>query len=67
MENTLSKNFSVIQTNAIKDHKRLKYDLKSVAQTFSKFYFNLAETLLKNLLNSPNKSDRKPEQNSPIL
>ena len=67
MENTLSKNFSVIQTNAIEDHKRLKYDLKSVAQTFSKFYFNLAETLLKNLLNSPNKSDRKPEQNSPIL
>ena len=49
---TLSKKFSVVQKNAIEDHKRLKYDLKSVAQTFSKFYFNLAETLLKNLLNS---------------
>ena len=32
----LSKNFSV-QTNAIEDNKRLKYDLKSVSQTFAKF------------------------------
>ena len=53
----LSKKFSVVQTNAIEDNKRLKYDLKSVAQTFAKFYSNLAETLLKNLQNSLNKFD----------
>ena len=53
----LSKKFSVDKTNAIKDNKRLKYDLKSVAQTFAKFYSNLIESLLKNLQNSPNKSD----------
>ena len=51
----LSQNFSVVQTNAIEDKKRLKYDLKSVAQTFAKFYSKLAESLLKNLSNSPNK------------
>ena len=51
----LPKKFSVVQTNAIEDDKRLKYDLKSVAQTFAKFYSNLAESLLKNLPNSPNK------------
>ena len=53
----LSKNFSVVQTNAVEDNKHLKYDLKSVAQTFSKFYSNLAESLLNNLSNSPNKFD----------
>ena len=53
----LSKKFSVVQTNAIEDNKRLKYDLKSVAQTIAKFYSNLAESLLKNLTNSPNKFD----------
>ena len=31
--------------------------MKSVAQTFAKFYTNLAESLLKNLRNSPNKLD----------
>ena len=31
--------------------------MKSVAQTFAKFYSNLAESLLKNLPNSPNKFD----------
>ena len=51
-----SKNFSVVQTNAIEE-KRLKYELKSVAQTFAKFYSTLAESLLKNLPNSPNKFD----------
>ena len=55
----LSKKFSVVQTNAVEDNKHLKYDLKSVAQTFAKFYFNLAESLLKNLPNSPNKFDIK--------
>ena len=40
--------------NAIQDNKHLKYDLKSVAQTF---YFNLAESLLKNLPNSTTKCD----------
>ena len=50
----LSKHFSFAQTNAIEDNKRLKYDLKSVAQTFAKFSSNLAESLLKN---SPNKFD----------
>ena len=34
----LSKNFSVDQTNAIEDNKHLKCDLKSVAQTFAKFF-----------------------------
>ena len=53
----LSKKVLVVQTNAIEDNKRLKYDLKSVAQTFAKFYSNLAESLLKNLPNSPNKFD----------
>ena len=53
----LPKNFLVVQTNAIEDNKRLKYDLKSVTQTFAKFYSNLAESLLKNLPNSPNKFD----------
>ena len=45
------KKFSV-QTNAFEDNKHLKYDLKSIAQTFAKFYFNLAESLLKNIPNS---------------
>ena len=31
--------------------------MESVAQTFAKFYSNLAESLLKNLPNSPNKFD----------
>ena len=31
--------------------------MKSIAETFAKFYFNLAESLLKNLSNSPNKFD----------
>ena len=31
--------------------------MKSVAQTFAKFYSNLAESSLKNLTNSPNKFD----------
>ena len=53
----LSKKFSVVQTNAIENNKRLKYDLKSVAQIFAKFYSNLAESLLKNLPNSPSKFD----------
>ena len=61
MENTkslgLSKNLYVVLTNAIEDNKHLKYDLKSVAQTFAKFYSNLAESLLKNILNSPRKFD----------
>ena len=46
------KNFSVVQINVIEDNKRLKYDSKSVAQTFAKFYSTLAESLLKNLPNS---------------
>ena len=53
----LSRNFSLVQKNAIEDNKRLKYDLKSVAQTFAKLYSNLAESLLMNLPNSPNKLD----------
>ena len=53
----LSKKSSVVQTNAIEDNKRLKYGLKSVAQNFAKFYSNWAESLLKNLPNSPNKFD----------
>ena len=51
----LSKKISVVQTNVSEDNKRLKYNLKSVTQTFAKFYSNLAESLLKNLPNSPNK------------
>ena len=43
--------------NAIEDNKRLKYDSKSVAQTFAKFYSSLAESLLNNFPNSPNKFD----------
>ena len=31
--------------------------MKSIAETFAKFYSNLAESLLKNLSNSPNKFD----------
>ena len=53
----LSKKNSVVETNAIENNKRLIYNLKSVAQTFAKFYSNLAESLLKNLPNSPNKFD----------
>ena len=53
----LSRNLSVVQANVIEDNKRLKYDLKSVAQTFTRFYSNLAESLLKNLPNSSNKFD----------
>ena len=34
----LSKHFSVVQTKANEDNKCLKYDLKSAAQTFAKFY-----------------------------
>ena len=49
----LVQKFSVVQTNAIEGNKRLKYDSKSVAQTFAKFYSTLAESLLKNLPNSP--------------
>ena len=48
---------SVVQTYAIENNKRLKYDLKSVAQTLAKLYSNLAESLLKNLRNSTNKFD----------
>ena len=48
---------NLVQTNAIEDNKPLKYNLKPVAQTFPKFYSNLAESLLKNLPNSPNKFD----------
>ena len=51
----LSKKFSVAEINAIEDNKHLKHYLKSVAQTFAKLYSNLAESLLKNLPNSPNK------------
>ena len=47
----------VAQTNTIEDNKGLKYDLKSAAQTFTSFYSNLAELLLKNLPNSPIKFD----------
>ena len=35
----LSKNFSVVQTNAIEDNKYLKYNVKSVGQTFCKILF----------------------------
>ena len=48
---------SVVQTYAIENNKRLKQDLKSVAQTLAKLYSNLAESLLKNLRNSTNKFD----------
>ena len=47
----------MVQTNAIADNKRLKCDLKSVAKTFGKSYSNLAESLLENFINSPNKFD----------
>ena len=40
----LSKNFSVVQTNAIEDNKHLQYDLKTVDQTFWKVYPNLTES-----------------------
>ena len=53
----VQKKFPVVQTNVIEDNKRLQYGLKSVAQTFAKFYSNLAESLIKNLPNSPNKLD----------
>ena len=53
----LSKKFSAVQTNAIEDNKRLKYDLKSVVQTFAKFCSNLAQSLLKNLPNFPDEFD----------
>ena len=43
----LSKKISVVQTNVSEDNKRLKYNLKSVTQTFAKFYSNLAESLLR--------------------
>ena len=39
----ISKDFSVVQTNAIEDNKRLKYDLKSVAQIFANFYSKLGK------------------------
>ena len=48
------KKISVVQTNAIEDNKRLKNNLKSVAQTFAKFY---SESLLRNPTNSANKFD----------
>ena len=53
----LSKIFSLVQTNAIEDNKRLKSDLKSVAQTLAEFYSNFSESLFKNLPNSRNKFD----------
>ena len=49
----LSQKFSVAQTNAIENNKRLRYDLKSVAQTF--WVLNSPESLLKNLPDSTNK------------
>ena len=45
----LSKKFSVVQTDAIEDNKHLNYDLKSVTQTFARFYSTLP--------NSPKKFD----------
>ena len=51
------KNFSAVQINAIEDNKHSKYNLKSISQASAKFYSNLAESLLKNLPNSPNKFD----------
>ena len=60
MENTqitrIKKLFSCSK-NAIEDNTPLKYNLKSVAQTFTKFHSNLAECLLKNHPNSPTKFD----------
>ena len=53
----LSKKISLFEANVIEDNKRLKYNLKPVAKTFAKFYFNLDESLLKNLPNSSNKFD----------
>ena len=52
---SLSIKFSVVQTNVIEDNTHLKYDLKSVAQTFAKFDSNLAQSLLMNLSNHPYK------------
>ena len=51
------KKISVVQANTIEDNKRLKCDLKSVAQTFANFYTNLAGSLHKNLPNSSYKFD----------
>ena len=48
---SLSIKFPVVQTNVIEDNTHLKYDLKSVAQTFAKFDSNLAQSLLMNLSN----------------
>ena len=53
----LSKFFSLVQTNATEGNKRLKSDLKSVAQTLAEFYSNFSESLFKNLPNSRNKFD----------
>ena len=39
----LSTKSSVVQRNAIEDNKRLKYDLKSVAQIFANFYSKLGK------------------------
>ena len=52
---SLSIKFPVVQTNVIEDNTYLKYDLKSVAQTFAKFDSNLAQSLLMNLSNHPYK------------
>ena len=52
---SLSIKFPVVQTNVIEDNTHLKYDLKSVAQTFAKFDSNLAQSLLMNLSNHPYK------------
>ena len=49
--------FPAVQTNSTEDNKHLKHSLKSVTQTFAKFYSNLAQSLLKNHLNSPKKFD----------
>ena len=54
---SLSIKFPVVQTNVIEDNTHLKYDLKSVAQTFAKFDSNLAQSLLMNLSNHPYKFD----------
>ena len=40
----LSKNLSVVQTNAIEDIKLLNCDLKSLTQTFGKLNSNLTES-----------------------
>ena len=54
---SLSIKFPVVQTNVIEDNTHLKYDLKSVTQTFAKFDSNLAQSLLMNLSNHPYKFD----------